>query len=303
MNKLLHSITEKHFVTAEDVLRLRREVFGDHLVDRHEAYQLFQLADSAPAGDHDWHDFLCEAATDFFVRQKDPCGYMTEADAVFLMKCFGAPETVSTIKTDVLCHMLKHATLVPRSLVEFGFEIVRAHVLADGRIDADEVNRLRCFLFAAGGDGNIAITRAEAELLFDINDLTHGEANAPAWTHFFAQGVANHLMAHIGYQPLNRAEVLRLEDNLADHSVNIGRFVSRMFSRGPAELPKQANKNRLREGEAAVAAQVTASEADWLADRIGRDGVYNDAEKAVIAHLKSLSGQLPPRLEELARSA
>ena len=38
---------------------------------------------------------------------------------------------------------------------------------------------MRRMLYAFGGDGNIAITRQEAEVLFDINDATDADEELP----------------------------------------------------------------------------------------------------------------------------
>ena len=51
---------------------------------------------------------------------------------------------------------------------------------------------IRRYLFAAGGDGNVAVTRREAELLFDINDALPDGPEAPEWTALFVQGIVNH---------------------------------------------------------------------------------------------------------------
>ena len=58
---------------------------------------------------------------------------------------------------------------------------------------------------------NVAITRSEAELLFDIADATNEAENDPAWTDLFAKAIANAIMAASGYSAPNREEALRRE--------------------------------------------------------------------------------------------
>ena len=48
---------------------------------------------------------------------------------------------------------------------------------------------------------------------------------------------------------------------------------------------------------------VTALEADWLADRIGRNGRLDDAEKALLRYMKELDADLPPKLQALVDKA
>ena len=47
---------------------------------------------------------------------------------------------------------------------------------------------------------------------------------------------------------------------------------------------------------AAIAEQVTAQEADWLADRIGANGEFDDMERALLAYMRDLGADLPPKL-------
>lgn len=315
--QMLAQIAEKNFVTAEDVLRLRRDIFGDHLVDSEEVLQLFQLAEAAPSGDPEWRQFLCEAVTDYFVRQKQPEGYVDAEDAAFLIRFFGAPDTASPLKVDALVHLLRHARQVDQSLIDFGMETVRAHVLCDGRVDAVEVANLRSFLFAMGSDGNIAITRGEADFLFDLNDATRDADNDDSWHTLFAQAVSNYVMAHSGYTPPSRARMAELEAGIADHRLFSGfentpenrsarRDFFSLFKHRPGKVlfggiseAMRADKREIDEAASAVAEQLTDEEVTWLLDRIGQDGVFDEAEKALIAHLQSLKGELPEPLAAL----
>ncbi|MEO1676475.1 MAG: hypothetical protein AAFR72_13780, partial [Pseudomonadota bacterium] len=49
-----------------------------------------------------------------------------------------------------------------------------------------------------------------------------------------------------------------------------------------------------RESEA-----ITGNEADWLAERIGRDGVLDDNERALLAYMAELKEELPVKLQAL----
>lgn len=302
MNAYIKALTRQGYVSAEDVLRMRRRVFGDQVVDHEEMADLLQLAAMAPEGDPSWQQFLGEAMADFFIRQAEPRGYMGVEDGAFLVECLKEPGAINTAVLDALVHMVKHAQSVPQPVIDFGLEAIRAHVLADAVIDADEVERIRAFLFAAGGAGNVAITRAEAEFLFDLNDAAYSASNHPSWADLFMKAVANHLMAHIGYQPPTRREALRREAWLKSPKADITGFFGRMAQGGfkavidaysKREPHPQAAANDRRAVEAAEAEKLTAMETDWLTDRIKRDGLVNDAEEALIAHLRVLQGETP----------
>lgn len=308
MNAFIEQLTTSTYVSAEDVLRMRRRVFGDQVIDHDEMADLIQLGQRAPEGDRSWRQFLGEAMADFFIRQAEPRGYMSEENAAFLLDCLDEPADISVAVLDALSHMVRNAQMVPAPVISFGLEAIRAHVLADGVIDEAETERVRAFLFAAGGAGNVAITREEADFLFDLNDAAHEAGNAPAWADLFMKAIANHLMAHIGYQPPSRREALRRDAWLRDTSVDFQGFLQRMAAGGFSGVLDSyrqsdgwAEHNNRRKAQAAVAAILTPGEVDWLVARIERDGVFNHAERALITHLRALNEAttLPSRLQNM----
>ncbi|MEM6665931.1 MAG: hypothetical protein AAF638_05960, partial [Pseudomonadota bacterium] len=59
-----------------------------------------------------------------------------------------------------------------------------------------------------------------------------------------------------------------------------------------------------RKFNAARAAEpVTEDETRWLADRIGRDGVLHDHEKALLKFLRDENPNVPPALQTLIDTA
>jgi hypothetical protein len=62
---------------------------------------------------------------------------------------------------------------------------LKAEILADGVIDADEVALLRERLWADG-----VIDREEAEFLFELNDAVSGQDNDPGWKALFVEAIA-----------------------------------------------------------------------------------------------------------------
>ena len=66
---------------------------------------------------------------------------------------------------------------------------LKADLLADGIIDADEVARLKEVLYEDG-----VIDKEEANFLFEINDAVTGKDNDPAWETFFIQAIADFLL-------------------------------------------------------------------------------------------------------------
>lgn len=310
---LINHVGADGHVSAEDVIFLRRNIFADGLVSRDELATLFALGRRAPAGDREWADYFAEAAADFFLREEEPHGYLTEEEFQHLASLIGR-NGPTALELGLIVTLMEKATATPPAMADFAAEEFRRTVGAHKggpRISRGEADLLRRYLYASGGEGSIAITRDEAELLFDLHEMTAGANNDPAFSDLFIKGIAAHLMAHVGYKPLPREEALRLHDWVADHSVNPAGFFGRMVSGGldairNAYAPKKsaaATKNEDNAIAAAIAEQVTAQEADWLADRIGRNGNFDDIERALLNYMRGLEAELPPKLAALVEKA
>lgn len=312
---LIRSVGADGHVSADDVLFLRKNVFADGIVSRAELAVLFALAEKAPQGDKEWADYFAEAAADFFLREEEPHGYLTQSEFEHL-EAFIARDgkKASSIELQLLVALMEKATATPPAMAEFAADQFRRLVSerkGGPRISRADADLLRRYLYASAGDGSIAITKDETELLFDLHEMTAGADNDPSWADLFIKAVAAHLMAHVGYKPLPREEALRLHDWVKDQTVNPAGFFGRMVSGGLAGIreaygQKQslaARRNADDAIAAAIAEQVTAQEADWLADRIGRNGRFDEIEKALLAYMRGLGADLPPKLSALIAKA
>lgn len=316
-------LIEKKRVTDEDVLRLRRDVYRDGVVNREEARDIFALDHQVEDKPESWREFFVEALADYLVAQEAPRGYISNANAEWLVDAISHDGVVDyRTELELLIKTMEKATSVPPHLSAFALNqvavavvegkgvIARGRTLTPGRIGEDEVALLRRILYAAGGDGNAAITRDEADVLFRINDHTVEAENHLSWTELFTKAVACSVMAASGYEAPSREEALRREEWLGDTSVNLGRFFSRMFS---GSLDAHLDAIRLETGSEAyygdrnaeMAAErissekIDASEAEWLVDRIGRDGMLHENEKELLGFLKRESPHIHPALHPL----
>lgn len=66
---------------------------------------------------------------------------------------------------------------------------LKASVLEDNIVDAEEVETIRTFLFDDG-----KIDREEADFLFEVNDAVSGNANDAGWTTLFVDGISAHVL-------------------------------------------------------------------------------------------------------------
>ena len=66
---------------------------------------------------------------------------------------------------------------------------MKAELLADGIIDANEVKELEVVLYADG-----KIDEEEANFLFELNDAVSGKDNDPAWNTLFVKAISSYLL-------------------------------------------------------------------------------------------------------------
>lgn len=314
-------------VTAVDILAARRAVYGnDGAIDPHEIEGLFAVDEAAREADPAWSMLLVEAGTDYIVHQQQPSGYVDEANADWLIARIGKDGVVKTAtELELLVKVLEAAQSSPERLVKFALRQVQSAVvdgtgplanggeLHPGRVGRAEVDLIRRILYAFGGEGGIAITRSEAEVLFDINDRTVEADNDPAWTDLFVKAVANCIMAASGYVVPPRDVALRREEWLDTANGGVGDFFARMVSGGlrgvidayvaPDGEHALAVRNHRKSQAIAAAEIVNEDEADWLAHRIGRDGHLHANEKALLRFIHDEAPEVHPALAPLIEQA
>jgi len=326
LTDLCNGILARGVVGTDDVLALRRVVFDEITVTPEEVEALFRIDEGTEKRVPEWRAFFLEAMTDWLVRQQEPSGYITPQQADWLIARIEADRRVRNgTELELVVRALELADEAPASLSAFGLSLVtRAVVENDGRISADEVQRLRRLVFALSGPGRMAVTREEAAALFDLNDATRGRDNDPSWTDFFMRAVANAITAAAGWTPPGRDEALRRERWLADPKDGIAAAMERQYGKMPTSrlgrklyllknLPGWMHRGLTEPGaegvfdarleshtaSAEAAAPVDLEEARWLLDRIGRDGEFDENERALIAFLREIAPTTDPDLQPL----
>ena len=313
-------IIAKNAVDASDVLQLRHEVYKDGIVDRGAAEVLFAIDNSCKVRSDEWELFFLEAVTDYVVRQEPPVGHVSDSNASWLIDAISRDGVVcSRTELELLIKTMEVAKSMPAAFSAFALRQVALVVtegcgpLAGGRtakpgvVTADDVAMLRRILYAFGGAGQAGITREEAEVLFDINDHTIEAENDPSWSDLFVKAIGFSLMAATRQVMADRETALERQQWLDDDSVDVASFFSRVFAgglRGYVDNVKSetgleaayraANDAFEAANEAAVV--IEKGEADWIAQRIGRDGVLHDNEKALLRFIKDESPDIHPSL-------
>ena len=89
-------------------------------------------------------------------------------------------------------------------------ETLKAELLADGVIDAAEVQELKEILYADG-----IIDKDEANFLFELNDAVSGKENDASWEGFFVQAISDFLLKdEVSPNEIDEDEYLAILNNL-----------------------------------------------------------------------------------------
>jgi hypothetical protein len=311
MPEALQRILASGRITAEDARAIRQVIYPDGVVGVIEAEWLFELNAACPDQDRAWADLFVEALTDQIVWQIDPPGYVRDKDAAWLIARVDRDGVVASgSEMELLLNILEKSRECPGSLTTYVLRQVQKAVLTGqgplrsgqrlvpGVVDAADVEILRRALYAAGGDRSLAITRAEAEILFDISDATARADNDPAWADLFVKAIANHIMFASGHQVPSREEALRRSHWVDDTRPDVGGFFTRMV-KGLSGLGSLYREAEMAVGVDTSNEAVSAEEAGWLVQRLTRDGQVTAHEQALLAFLKHESPSIHPALQPL----
>jgi hypothetical protein len=323
LDSRLSAMAARNRITAEDVLSLRRVMYADGIASRNEAESLFALNNSCSDRCDEWTEFMVEMVCDYIVNQEKPAGYITENNADWLVAMISRDGIVDSVaELEMLIKVLEKATSSPESLSVFALRQVQNAVvdgtgplfksrkLQGNSISKVETDLIRRILFAYGGSGGVAVSQAEADVLFEINDKSSEFQNDASWNELFVKAIANFMMASSGYAVPSRETALRHEAFLDSADTGLGGFLSKMFSGGfggikdayatDSSVESRAKAlNAAREAEYATNEVVSQSEAQWIADRIGRDGTLHANERLLLEFLKRESPSIHPDLMKL----
>lgn len=310
-------------VRDADVLALRRYFYQNGLISAEEADALIAIHASVATKDASWAPFYIEALVDFIVVQIEPQGYVTAANSEWLLAKISTNGVAnSRADLDLAVAVMERARWSPISLARFALNQVRMAAIdgtgplrttssvGAGKITDNEVDLLRRILYAFGGEGHIAVTRDEAEVLFDIDDALADRDPNPAWTDLFVKAVANVVMASSGYAVPSREEALRRETSLYDSSqkTSVLAFLLSMVRSNlmavrdayHEQSPEERALARLEHQRIEIITNevITQAEATWLAARLERDGRLSASELALVAYLNQESTRIHPSLRE-----
>jgi hypothetical protein len=307
-----------------DVLKLRRSYYEDGSISAEEAETILALNDACPIQDPAWADCFIETLSDYIVDQAEPQGYLTAEKGDWLIRQIAKDGQIgSKTELDLLLNVLDKARWVPQSLVRFALEQVKDAILngtgplrtgkARGCLMVNEadVELLRRVLYSFGGDGNLAITQAEVEVLFEIDAATAAADNHPSWNDLFVKAIANCVMGASGYASPPRAVALARDAWLERRGeLSIDEVLSGMAGRVKSlfgDYRRQTSEEqaiaRLTQQKIEIITRttITPTQVTWLAERIGRDGKLSANERSLMMFLAAENPAIDPILREMVQ--
>jgi hypothetical protein len=319
----VEQILKRQTIEFDDILLLKRVFYEDGVVSADEANLLFSMHQGCTVRHADWPDFFVDAITDYLVFQEAPRGYLTAANANWLAARTSTDGKVATkTEIDLLINALEKARWAPVSLSRFALEQVKHAVVTGegplrkgkpvsaGRISECEVDLIRRILYGFGGDGHVAVTRSEADVLFDIDEAVAGSPPNAIWTDLFVKAIANVIMSASGYSVPSREEALRQEADLEEDDEQTSILFS-LLSMVHANLSSMQDAyhdqtveeralSRLEHQRIEIITNELIPEPDpaWLVGRLGRDGRLTPSERALISYLNHESPRIHPTLTE-----
>jgi len=258
MGSLPASLAEA--VATADLVQLRRQRNPEQAISRAEAEALLSLDRMQKNSAASWRDFIADAIADHLMSA-EPAGIITPEKVDWLLTALapaGAIETVTAIET--LLRAMEAAREAPSSLAAFAIRQAQAAIIkGEGPaigprphfsrvIDGEDTALLYRILIAAGGADGVAVSREEAEALFDLHDATARSTNDPAFDGLFYRAIAHHAL----------------------------------HASGEEVAPRQA---ALTPGGALTNSAPNAEQAAWLSERIMRDGRPTMAEFELLRFL------------------
>ena len=326
---LVDDIIAKGSVNADDVMKLRRSMFQDGLIDRREAEQVFAIDAACTEKAPEWAEFFVMALTDHVVWKVEPKKYVSDEKADFLIRNILRDGKVDgETELELLINVLHWAISSPPQLALLAMSAIRDSILqpetaAYGSnrppavISPSDVALIRKVIYAAGSPGGYTVTREEAELILALNEATKHSERPDSWDDLFVKAIANFLMFP-GAPPFvpTAEEELRRERWLEERS-SVGTFmknVGNSFRRldipvqdawrefdpfGSAAAREQQEKERVQLAAAMSRESIDANEAQWLLANIGASGPLEANEKKLLTFIRNNAPHIDPALEPL----
>lgn len=193
MSKLKQSILEVGKITEKDVDALRTLLIEMNDVTEEMVDVLIELNDKTNEKDNvaEWKTLFVDGVRAYAIKGD----HLDEERGVHLVDKFSEAK-VNASERAVLLNIVAN---VPKTSLGFQRYVLMAFkdaALADGDINEEEVNDIRTIIYGQGGVLSGAVSRFEADWLFDINDAVTNVRNHPSWKDLMIEAITGHLLGN-----------------------------------------------------------------------------------------------------------
>ncbi len=318
-------------VTAQDVLDLRRAIYGAGSLVTGHVDAIFRLDQQFREKCDAWREFYVDSLTDYFIWRSDPPHYISEDQGEFLFRNLLRDNKIAGItELELLVNLIHWAVSTPDQLKALVLEAVRDSVLtpddalyATGRkagvITEVDVGMIRRTLYGRGGFGDYTVSLPEAKLIFELEDATAGAANDDGWQDLFVKAIVNYLMFPRGVPVVPPAAEYKRREEWLKEQRGVGNMLKEisknavsldklkdgwkhMDTFGVKERREEAKREDARMREAVSRESINSHEARWLADKIGANKTVTENERALLKFIRENAPQIDPHLEKLMAS-
>lgn len=322
--EILEKVRASGVIDNDLALAMRRCVYADGVISRAEAGALFDIERVRGAHNAVWSTLFRESLVDLALNQTAPHGYLTESDADWIIAQIGEKQDArSDTQLEALVAIVEQARDAPLRFSAYVLRQIKNAVLYGDGVDAAgrkltpgvigpvELQLMRRTVWGAGSGGLLAISKEEAEALFEIADATTGADNSPEWDDFFARAVGNYLIGATSRPVVTREEALQAWHT--DYHADMLRFLSAMLT-GISNFDLAALKEgtlqarvdqSIAHDEMARAQMREAAErlvgdkAGWLVDRLNRNDRTNGPERQLMRFIAEEARALSPELQAM----
>lgn len=282
----LRETLTRGFVTPADIEAIRVLALRNREIDTVDADNLINIGKLS----HLPHEFAVHyhaILNEYFLRHTSPRNIMDTAKTNWLLSRIDRP---SALEYTLLRRLLQTAISADFALEQKLLDVEIATIKQAGRVGASSVKALIEIITAQGSQSAAGISRAEAEVLFDINDLTEGANNHASWRTLFVGGIANHLMV-IAVNPSGERSYLQKSQWLNSNEGGAENLVRAVQDAGPSALARRLGN------------QITSGEAQWLSNKICADNKIGKNEHALLQFLQAHCASVHKVLHPLMSAA
>ena len=203
---IIEGIMEKQIIESSETSALRRWFYGEGLLNQEDAEALFSVNAALRVTNAEFSRFFVETLTDFIVYQQRPTGRISAEKSAWLIERMGGADglVATQAELELLVAVVEEAHEVPADLAAFALaQVKHAAITGEGpaargrvhfsrTVDAVDVELIDRLLHRGAKAPGSAISRAEAEILFEIAEACTGD-NDEAWDCLFVEAIAGHL--------------------------------------------------------------------------------------------------------------